>query len=393
MSSSSDRKHRSAGPPLGTLIADRKLVVCVGSGGVGKTTTAAAIGLQAAIRGRKVLVLTIDPARRLANSLGLSRFGNDETRIDLSALPEAKGELWAMMLDQQKTFDDLIARIAPDDERRDAILNNRVYRATADNISGSQDYMATEKLYDVVESGRYELVVLDTPPVKNALDFLDAPGRLARFLDKRVMKWFLSPYDKERVFGRLLTSTSAVVFRLLSHVFGREFLDDLAEYFQHFRDLYDGFRERQEAVVEMFHDRQRTSFLIVCAPNGPSSEVARFFLDELRERRMPNPGVIVNQRHLTLGEKLDARSELGSALGELSGDLSSSAASSLAARLGAAHRRMLGLSAAEGTIVGSLLAALQPHQKSWQVPRLDDEVNDLAGLARVGACLFEPAEP
>ncbi len=382
-------QQSTQGPPLGTLIADRKLVVCVGSGGVGKTTTAAAIGLQAAIRGRKVLVLTIDPARRLANSLGLSRFGNDETRIDLSALPEAKGELWAMMLDQQKTFDDLIERIAADDERRDAILNNRVYRATADNISGSQDYMATEKLFDVVESGRYELVVLDTPPVKNALDFLDAPGRLARFLDKRVMKWFLSPYDKERVFGRLLTSTSAVVFRLLSHVFGRDFLDDLAEYFQHFRDLYDGFRERQEAVVEMFHDRARTSFLIVCAPNGPSSEVARFFLDELRDRQMPNPGVIVNQRHLTLGEKLDARKELGPTLDGLSTGLADASARSLAARLGAAHRRMLGLSKAEGDIVADLLGALQPHQKNWQVPRLDDEVNDLNGLARVGSFLFE----
>ena len=388
MSSRAPQLDARQGPPLSELIADRKLVVCVGSGGVGKTTTAAAIGLQAAIAGRKVLVLTIDPARRLANSLGLSRFGNDEMQIDLSALPDAKGELWAMMLDQQKTFDDLITRISPNEERRDAILNNRVYRATADNISGSQDYMATEKLYDVVESGRYELVVLDTPPVKNALDFLEAPGRLARFLDKRVMKWFLSPYDKERVFGRLLTSTSAVVFRLLSHVFGREFLDDLAEYFQHFRDLYDGFRERQEAVVEMFHDRQRTSFFIVCAPNTPSTEVARFFLDELRARRMPNPGIIVNQRHLTAGGELDAREALQAEVEGQSEGLSSAAGSSLLARLGAAHRRLVGLSSAEEAIVASLLGALRADQKSWQVPRLDDEVNDLAGLARVGSFLF-----
>ena len=377
------------GPPLDTLIGDRKLVVCVGSGGVGKTTTAAAIGLQAAIRGRKVLVLTIDPARRLANSLGLSRFGNDETRIDLSALPEAKGELWAMMLDNQKTFDDLIKRISPTPERRDAILKNRIYRATADNISGSQDYMATEMLYDVVETGRYDLVVLDTPPVKNALDFLDAPGRLARFLDKRVMKWFLSPYDKERVFGRLLTSTSAVVFRLLSYVFGREFLDDLAEYFQHFRDLYDGFRERQESVVEMFHDRRRTCFLVVCAPNGPSLEVARFFLDELHARRMPNPGVIVNQRHLTIGDRVDARGELGEVLDELGAELAPAVRSSVLARLGAAHRRLVGLSVAEEGLVNELLGALRADQVSWQVPRLDDEVNDLGGLSRVGSFLFD----
>ena len=376
------------GPPLDRLIDDRKLVVCVGSGGVGKTTTAASIALQAAIRGRKVLVLTIDPARRLANSLGLSRFGNDETRIDLSALPHAKGELWAMMLDNQKTFDDLIRRIAPSPEQRDAILNNRIYRATADNISGSQDYMATEKLFDVVESGRYELVVLDTPPVKNALDFLEAPGRLARFLDKRVMKWFLSPYDKERVFGRLLTGTSAVVFRLLSYVFGREFLDDLAEYFQHFRDLYDGFRERQESVVQMFHDHRRTSFLIVCAPNGPSLEVARFFLDELHARKMPNPGVIINQRHLTLGSALDAREQLAQPIDTLGSDVSEGARASLLARLGASHRRLLRLSQIESGLVTELLKALRPDQVSWQVPRLEDEVNDLNGLSQVGGHLF-----
>lgn len=381
-------------PGFDRLIRERKLICCVGSGGVGKTTTAAAIALQAALRGRKVLVLTIDPARRLANSLGLSRFGNDETRIDLSPLGERPlgsepGELWAMMLDQQKTFDDLIAKLAPDPVRRQSILDNKIYRATADNISGSQDYMATEKLFDVVESGRYELVVLDTPPVKNALDFLEAPGRLARFLDKRVMKWFLSPYDREKVFGRLIMSTSAVVFRLLSYVFGREFLDDLAEYFQHFRDLYDGFRERQEAVVKMFHDHQRTGFVVVCAPNGPSVEVADFFLDELRTRRMPTPGVIVNQKHLIIGDAVNASEELGALAGSLSDDLPPHTASSLLARLGAAHRRLRELAGAEDALVGRLTKHMDTRQRLWTVPRLEDEVNDLQGLATVGGHLFE----
>jgi anion-transporting ArsA/GET3 family ATPase len=370
------------------LIDQRRLLICVGSGGVGKTTTAAAIALQAAIRGRKVLVLTIDPARRLANSLGLKRFGNDETRIDLSSLPEARGELWAMMLDQQKTFDDLIARIAPDPVQREAILKNKVYRATADNISGSQDYMATEKLYDVLETGRYELVVLDTPPVKNALDFLDAPGRLARFLDKRVMKWFLSPYDKERVFGRLLSGTSAVVFRLLSYIFGQEFLEDLTEYFHHFRDLYDGFRERQERVVQLFLDQQRTSFVVVCAPNGPSVEVADFFLHELRQRGMPNPGVIVNQRHLVQADGVDPQAALGDAARALSAGLPPDTDARLLARLGAAHRRLRELARAEDALVTDLKRQMTPAQALWSVPRLEDEVNDLAGLARVGAHLL-----
>ncbi len=374
---------------IGALAAEKDLLICVGSGGVGKTTTAAAIGLQAARDGRKVLVLTIDPARRLANSLGLKRFGNDETRIDLSALPDATGELWAMMLDNQKTFDDLIHKLAPDDESRSNILTNRIYRATADNISGSQDYMATEKLYDVVNSGRYDLVVLDTPPVKNALDFLEAPGRLAKFLDKRVMKWFLQPYDETRIFSRLMSGTSAVVFRLLGYIFGREFLAELAEYFHAFRDLYEGFAERHAAVVDLFRDG-RTAFVVVCAPNTPSLEVAGFFLDELAERGMPNPGVIVNQRHVTLGRDLDPAVVLGDAAERLSADLPKHTAGRLLARLGASHRRLRELTAIEDGLVDGVFRKLRPRQRLWSVPRLESDVHDLPSLARVGAHLCDP---
>jgi anion-transporting ArsA/GET3 family ATPase len=372
------------------LIGSLRLLICVGSGGVGKTTTAAAIGLQAASQGRKVLVLTIDPARRLANSLCLNRFGNDETRIDLAGLGMAEaeargGQLWAMMLDNQQTFDDLIKQIAPNTEARDRILENRIYRATADNISGSQEYMATEKLYDVVGSRRYDLVVLDTPPVKNALDFLDAPGRLARFLDKRVMKWFLTPYDEQKVFGKLLMGTSAVAFRLLGHVFGKEFLEDLSVYFHLFRDLYDGFRERQEAVVEMFN-QPTTAFLVVCAPTEPSLEVAGFFLDELARRGMPNPGVVVNQRHLTRGEALDPRAVLGAAAAEAASDLPPHTASQLLARLGAAHKRLRELSVREDQLITERLRVhMHRRQLLWSIPRFEEDVHDLPSLARMGS--------
>lgn len=376
---------------LAPLLESKSLIICVGSGGVGKTTTAAALALRAAVLGRKALVLTIDPARRLANSLGLKRFGNDETRIDLSHLPHAKGELWAMMLDQQKTFDDLISRVAPDEGRRQGILNNKVYRATADNISGSQDYMATEKLYDVVLSRRYDLVVLDTPPVKNALDFLEAPGRLARFLDQRVMKWFLEPYDESRVFGRLLMGTSAVVFRLLGFVFGKEFLTDLSEYFHQFRDLYDGFRERHEAVLRLFHS-PATAFLVVGAPNEPSLEVAGFFLDELHQRGMGGAGVVVNQRHRVSGTPLDPKALLGAAAATAAADLSAHTDGRLLARLGAAHRRLRELSAAEATLVDALGPHLRAGQSIWSVPRFEADVHDLAALDRIGAHLCAPPE-
>ena len=368
---------------LRELMEGRKLLICVGSGGVGKTTTSAAIALRAAREGRRVLVLTIDPAKRLANSLGLQRFGNEVTRIELAELGGGDGELWAMMLDQRRTFDELIKRLTPDEQTRQRILENRVYRTIADNVAGSQDYMATEKLYDVVNSGKYDLVVLDTPPVKNALDFLEAPGRLARFTDERIMKWFLTPYDEKRVFGKLLVGTSAVVFRLLAYIFGREFLSELSQFFILFRDLYEGFNERHEAVVAMFHSVQ-TAFLVVCAPNEPSIEVATYFLDELRARKMDNPAVIINQRHRTLGDELDAEEHLGEAARRLSEELESNTANQLLARLGAAHRRLRELSERETGFIAELHRHMDARQETWTVPRFSGEVHDLVALDRVG---------
>ena len=367
---------------LASMIAENRLIICVGSGGVGKTTTAAAIGLDAARQGRKVLVLTIDPARRLANSLGLNQFGNEETQISLDAA--ITGELWAMMLDTQSTFDALIRRVSPDEQTRERILNNRVYRHMSDSFGGSQEYMATEQLYEVVVSGRYDLVVLDTPPVKNALDFLESPGRLVQFLDKRILSWFLSPYEEKRVVGRLFRGTSAMVFKLLGYVFGRDFLDELAEFLFIFRDLYDGFRDRHEAVIALF-SKPGTTFVVVCAPNTPSVAVAQYFLAELRDRKMPCAGVLLNQMHPTLGQGLVPADILGELASSLSLDLSEHTASQLQARLGANHRRLLGLSKAEQGIARGLSTHLGGGQKMWHIPRLEGEVHDIDALGRVFA--------
>lgn len=368
---------------LDRLVEKQRLLVCVGSGGVGKTTSAAAIALRAALRGRRVLVLTIDPARRLANSLGLTEFGNTEVRIDLGE--RATGELWAMMLDAPSTLDDVIRRVAKDDTTREAIFANKIYRHMAGSFSGSQEYMATERLYDVYGSDRYDLIVLDTPPVKNALDFLESPGRLVRFLDRQIMKWFLTPYEEEKVFGkRFLMGTSSVVYRLLGHIFGREFLDELSVFFALFRDLYDGFRERHEAVGRLFA-ATTTSFLVVSAPTEPSVDVARFFLDELRTRKLPVGGVVVNQVHTASASVPDVDALLG---GTARG-LDAATAGPLLARLGAAHRRLRELAVLEAARVEELRRAAGLATWVRVIPRLPDEVHDLDGLLRLHRDLFD----
>ena len=362
---------------LGRLVAEKKLLVCVGSGGVGKTTTAASLALAGALAGRRALVLTIDPARRLANSLGLTEIGNHEHRIQLP--PEVTGELWAMMLDAPSTFDDVIRRVAGDNATRDAIFANRIYRSIAASFSGSQEYMATERLYDVVRGGRYDLIVLDTPPVKNALDFLDAPGRLARFLDKQVMKRLLAPNEEDGggFFGaKLLAGTTAVVYRLLGHIFGEEFLGDIASFFALFRDLYDGFRERHEAVERMFADRS-TSFVVVAAPTEPSMEVAGFFFAELRARGLPLGVLVVNQVHEAAHDSVDVEALLGARVRALDPDT----AGPLLARLGAAHRRLVDLAGLERRRVDMLRRQAGAAVSVAVVPRMDGEVHDLASLA------------
>lgn len=361
------------------LARERSLIVCVGSGGVGKTTTAAALGLGAALAGRRALVLTIDPARRLANALGLKSIGNEECRIEL---PDAPGELWALMLDTRSTFDDLIRRVSPDDETRERIFGNRVYQVVSDGFASSQEYMATEKLHDLVSSGRYDVVILDTPPVKNALDFLEAPGRLSRFLDRHIMRWFMTPYDESRVFGKVIVGTSGVIFRLLGVIFGREFLGEISSFFLAFRDLYDGFRERHEAVLALFCD-SKTAFVVVCAPNEPSIHVAQFFQEELNKRKLPFAGVIVNQVHESTDREVHAEALLGQELLELSSDQPGHVSRSLIARLEAAHRRLRSVVKQEKPFLVAASALVDSSMFLCKVPRLDEPVQDIDGLRRL----------
>src|SRR3954470_6870290 len=216
------------------LLEGKRMVICAGSGGVGKTTTAAAVALGLAERGAKVAVVTIDPARRLANALGLDSLSNEPTRVAL----EADGELWAMMLDAKRTFDQLIEHLAPDERTRDEVLGNRIYQQLSNAVAGSQEFTAIAKLYELDESGDFDVLVLDTPPSRNALDFLDAPQRLKGFFGGRAVRMFLRPAGLS---GKVLGRGTGMVFSLLKRVTGVDLLQDLSVFFRTLGGMIDGF--------------------------------------------------------------------------------------------------------------------------------------------------------
>ena len=281
------------------LLEGKRVCICAGSGGVGKTTTSAAIAAGMAARGKRVAVLTIDPAKRLADSLGLPELGNTERQVDPALFAEAGvdtdgGELWAMMLDAKATFDEVVRRHAPDAETRERILANRIYQQLSGALAGSQEYMAMEKLFEIWAEDRYDLLVLDTPPSRNALDFLDAPRRLTQFIEGRALQVFLRPTG-------FATGSSAAAprwrFSVLKRITGVDLLQDLPEFFQAFSGMVGGFRERAKRVNELLADEQ-TSFLVVCGPQGEPISEAVYFHRKLVEAELPFGGVIVNRVHL-----------------------------------------------------------------------------------------------
>jgi anion-transporting ArsA/GET3 family ATPase len=347
------------------IIEEAEICICAGAGGVGKTSTSAAIALGAARRGRKAAVLTIDPARRLANALGLERLGNEPRRV---RGVEGDGELWAMMLDAKRTFDDLVATYASDERTRDAILSNRIYKELSSAVSGSQEYMAMEKLYELHALGEYDLLVLDTPPTRNALDFLDAPERLHRFIDSRSLRFFLSPGVK------LLGRGSGLLFAVLQRVTGIDLLRDLSEFFQSFGDMSEGFSARAERVSELLGSDAAT-FVLVASPRRDAIDDAIFFHDQLLRRGMPFGGVIVNRFHDARGgdEPIDLVGALGP---ELAAKVQANFADheALALRDSTNLRRLTKRLGGEPVIV---------------VPELDGDVHDLDGLAEMVKHLYE----
>jgi anion-transporting ArsA/GET3 family ATPase len=277
----------------------RKIICCVGSGGVGKTTTAAALGLAAAMEGKRALVLTIDPARRLANSLGLKELGNEETRIDLSQFNQARrpppGEMWAMMLNLKLAWDQLVRSGAQTPQQSEAILGNKLYQTLSTAMAGSLEYIAMEKVHELYTSGRYDVIVLDTPPTSNALDFLHAPDRVLDVLDNNAMRVVLGPMMKAgRVGFRLLAVPSGLVLRTLARFTGSDFLRDLGQFMMAFEGMYEGFKDRAGKVKALLAS-SRTGFVLVTSANPLTTQEALFFHRALEADGIRTAAVVVNR--------------------------------------------------------------------------------------------------
>jgi anion-transporting ArsA/GET3 family ATPase len=285
----------STKPPtldMAAILSDtsNRVVVCCGAGGVGKTTTAAAMALRAAEYGRTVVVLTIDPAKRLAQALGIKDLGNTPQRVALP--PEVTGELHAMMLDMRRTFDEMVLQYSGGD-RAEAILENQFYQTVATSLAGTQEYMAMEKLGQLLAEDKWDLVVVDTPPSRNALDFLDAPKRLGSFMDSRLWRLLLAP---GRGIGRLVTGAVGLAMKALSTVLGSQMLSDAAGFVQSLDATFGGFREKADRTYELLK-RRGTQFVVVSAAEPDALREASFFIERLSQERMPLSGLILNRTH------------------------------------------------------------------------------------------------
>jgi len=364
---------------VGELLHGRRVCVCCGSGGVGKTTTSAAVALGMARRGAKVAVVTIDPARRLANALGLDELGNEPRQVDPARLGDGcAGELWAMMLDPKRTFDELIERIAPDPARAEEIKANHVYRQLSTAVSGSQEFTAVAKLFELDRDGEFDLLVIDTPPSRNAVDFLEAPGRLTSFLEGSAIRALIRPTG---IGMRVLGRGASPLLGALRRVTGLDLLGDLSTFFGLLGDMTEGFSARAAQVQRMLAE-PTTAFVLVTAASAPAIDEAIWFRRTLAETGLPFAGAIVNRvHHDRLGD-----AEPHDVAAALERKLPDELASRVAATFADYHR----LARRDLHNLARLADALDDPagQAIIQVPQLDGDVHDIAGLDRVRAFLF-----
>ena len=379
---------------LASLVDGKRILLCVGAGGVGKTTTAAALGLAAARRGRRALVITIDPARRLASSLGLPRLDQEIRRVPDDTLAEAGvrlapgGALSAMMLDQKRTFDELVTRYARAPGDRERILASRIYQQISTTLTGAHEYAAMAKLQELERDRAFDTIVVDTPPTAHALDFLDAPDKVAGAVDSPAVEWFRRSLRATGRFSlRLAGASGAFVLRRIARFTGAGFLEDIAHFLVDFNEVLGGFRQRAEEVYRLLRGPE-VAFLLVAAPEPTALEEAIYLRDKLLASEMPFSGVIVNRVHVAAPAAPPA-GELARRLGaepSLAGfppyDLARAADD-----LGAADRAVAVLADADGIALARLRQALPVELPVVEVPLFDADVHDVRALGTLGAYL------
>ena len=358
------------------------IIVCCGSGGVGKTTTAAALALRAAEQGRSVVVLTIDPARRLAQSLGLTELDNNPREVTGI---EGPGRLFAMMLDMQRTFDEIVEKHA-DPDRVEQILENPFYQSLSAGFSGTQEYMAMEKLGQLRrtgdETGSWDLIVVDTPPSRSALDFLDAPNRLSSFLDGRLIKVLMAP--AKAVGGialKVLAGGFSIATMALNKLLGSGLLHDVQTFVVSLESMFGGFRQRAEETYQLLQ-ADGTAFLVVAAPEPDALREAAYFTERLAAENMPLAGLILNRVHPITVPELSAEKALAAAE-ELDAD---SPDPRLAAGLLRLHAERVRLSARERRLAERFTAS-QPNVAVAEIPAQSGDIHDLDGLRLAGDLL------
>ncbi|MDQ2709876.1 MAG: AAA family ATPase [Actinomycetota bacterium] len=382
MPAATSHRHRTPTPlDLDAVLDDpgTKVVVCCGSGGVGKTTTAAALAVRAAERGRRTVVLTIDPARRLAEALGLNALSNEPRVVASVAEGDTAGELHAMMLDMRRTFDEMVyAHSTPD--RAEKIIANPFYQTISSSFSGTQEYMAMEKLGQLAATGNWDLIVVDTPPSRSALDFLDAPQRMSSFLDGKMIRLLSAP---ARVGGRGLRRLVGVGFGLFAKVVGTivggQMLADASAFVQAFDTMFGGFRERAAMTYELLRS-PGTAFVVVAAPEPDALREAAYFVDRLAAEEMPLAGLILNRVHPVLANLPAGRSR------ELAGELEAAGSARLAAAVLRLHADRVDRSEREQRLLTRFTNA-HPGVAVTQVASVPGDITDLAGIREIGARL------
>ncbi|MGI8792860.1 MAG: ArsA family ATPase [Acidimicrobiales bacterium] len=381
-------------PPaaLDQLLAAKEVAVFAGSGGVGKTTTAAAAAAMVAVhQGGKVLVLTVDPARRLANALGIEVFGNVEKQVPAETFAEAgvtpRGELWAAMLDTKQSWDDLVVRHAPDQATAKRILDNPLYQNISGKFIQSHEYIAMERLYELHSDGNYDLIIVDTPPTRNAIDFLRAPERMADFFSSRFLRILTAPAR-----SRVINLATKPFYQVADRILGSQFLEDISEFFILFQTMYDGFVERAQAVTRLLHDK-RTTFVVVTTLEAAPAHEASFFIDALAAEKFHLGALVLNKvlpasllddRANALAERLVATA--GDVAGRLPGDLGD--AEQVERVLTEVAESFLRFHVVAKREAEQQLELAKDADVVASVPYFESDIHDLTGLLRLGSAIW-----